>query len=468
MGSEIVYSLSAAETPGLVHADRLSDTAAQEASHLLNKNHETYHAYFHLAGMHNHILHHLFAIYALGASPEDLRAAYSRNADYQKIKRDVKVPDLIQKLADPECFRQSLGQPVLYEDFLQFFKTEVAARGVERTLSSFVFAGDERADDMLARMFGGLLHPIIHLGYGLEFKQPLAVAEALASAAIHDTFMAEICVPAEAESQKHDKAYPETDMMTLIKQIQDDCDIVESISEDETHNKLMTDLMPRAGKKLIKILAQYTVRPEQIDDKLSEMAQVDCYLLGAAQKPDKAIAFDFYMMHCVNLNPFYTVFMQLPWLSAENKCRLLEWKARLDLAVYASCKAPALFPERVTQYQPKYPGGWESIFSRAVRYRDDGHTAKLVRAIRHSQLEVEKKQSVGEAARPLSVESYLLLAHMVMDCVEVMEDKEYKRPEVIYFEDTSEEVLRLVARWIRFCGTDVAWKDVPKLSAQTS
>lgn len=43
---------------------------------------------------------------------------------------------------------------------------------------------------------------MIHLGYGVEFDQPLAVAEALASASIHDTFMADICIPAELEAAK--------------------------------------------------------------------------------------------------------------------------------------------------------------------------------------------------------------------------------------------------------------------------
>ena len=46
--------------------------------------------------------------------------------------------------------------------------------------------GDDRADDMLVRMFGGILHPIIHLGFGIEFEQPAIIAEALAQAAVHN------------------------------------------------------------------------------------------------------------------------------------------------------------------------------------------------------------------------------------------------------------------------------------------
>lgn len=55
-------------------------------------------------------------------------------------------------------------------------------------------------NDML--IITGLLHPMIHLGYGLEFNQPAIVAEALANAAIHDDFMGTICFPAEQVSRR--------------------------------------------------------------------------------------------------------------------------------------------------------------------------------------------------------------------------------------------------------------------------
>ena len=35
----------------------------------------------------------------------------------------------------------------------------------------------------------GFLHPIIHLGFGVEFKQPAIIAEALAEAAVHDNWI---------------------------------------------------------------------------------------------------------------------------------------------------------------------------------------------------------------------------------------------------------------------------------------
>lgn len=38
---------------------------------------------------------------------------------------------------------------------------------------------------LLLMDFTGFLHPIIHLGFGVEFQQPAIIAEALAQAAVH-------------------------------------------------------------------------------------------------------------------------------------------------------------------------------------------------------------------------------------------------------------------------------------------
>lgn len=42
---------------------------------------------------------------------------------------------------------------------------------------------------MLVRLHAGFLHPMIHLGFGVEFQQPAIIAEALAQAAVHDNWI---------------------------------------------------------------------------------------------------------------------------------------------------------------------------------------------------------------------------------------------------------------------------------------
>ncbi|KIX06633.1 uncharacterized protein Z518_04609 [Rhinocladiella mackenziei CBS 650.93] len=465
MASASQVQLSAKDSPGYLHVDNISEEAAQKASDLLNENREQYHAYLHGAGLHNHILHHLLAIYPLGASAAQLQAAYSLNAPGQRPKGDPSDAALAE-LSELSIFRKRLGNESYYAEYLKFFTDEISKHGVEATLNRFCFCGDELAEDLFPRLFGGLLHPIIHLGYGLEYNQPSIVAEALASAAIHVTFVEPICFPAEklAEQRRPDS---NPSIMSLVSLLRNDPVVITAISEEDTHNKLLTDLMPRAGAHVHDVISRYTVEPDRLQESLAEMLNTAIYLTIASQRPGKEIMFDFYLMHTANLAFFYPLFMSLSWLSTENKCRLLKWKVWLDLAVYASCKCPDLRLERVLQYQPEHEGGWDSIFVRAAAYQDDGHTAKLIRAIKMA--EIVSRPYDGRPQFPMPTEAFLLAAHMVMDSVEQMCKPGYRRVAVDnYIPGIHEEVLRTVARWIRFCGTEIAWKNVPSLPSSTT
>jgi len=79
--------------------------------------------------------------------------------------------------------------------------------------------------------------------------------------------------------------------------------------------------------------------------------------------------------------------MNQPWISPSNKARLLEYKGRLDLLQYASRGCPKLLFEEIENYIPKEmeASDWSSIFDRVNLIDDDGHAAKLVRALAHGQ-----------------------------------------------------------------------------------
>lgn len=101
-------------------------------------------------------------------------------------------------------------------------------------------------------------------------------------------------------------------------------------------------------------------------------------------------------MHCVNCSIFYDAFLkEATWMSDKNKARLLEWKGRLDLCMYASRRSPEPRMDVINNYEPKHPetakdsivetGSWDDIFTRVLHYDDDGHAAKLVRALAHGE-----------------------------------------------------------------------------------
>lgn len=58
-------------------------------------------------------------------------------------------------MSNQELFKNYLGKPKYYEDFLRFWQDEMEKKGWENVLNEYVFAGDERADDMLTRLYAG-------------------------------------------------------------------------------------------------------------------------------------------------------------------------------------------------------------------------------------------------------------------------------------------------------------------------
>lgn len=104
----------------------------------------------------DHIPHSLLTIYALGGSPEDIRAAYERNQAYQQSARPV-VDEVLAKLNETAEFKKYVGKGEHYSNFLAFFQRQIDEKGVNAVLNEYLFAENEQAEDMLCRLWGGTL-----------------------------------------------------------------------------------------------------------------------------------------------------------------------------------------------------------------------------------------------------------------------------------------------------------------------
>lgn len=60
--------------------------------------------------------------------------------------------------------------------------------------------------------------------------------------------------------------------------------------------------------------------------------------------------------HHINSSPTYLTINSQPWISAETKARLLEWKIRYDLMEYVAVGVPELSLDQIKVYQPKNKG----------------------------------------------------------------------------------------------------------------
>ena len=130
---------------------------------------------------------------------------YDINQSYQRPPQPIDRA-VIDSLDDHKKFHKYLGNERYYHDYLLFFQVKIDKQGYESVINEYCLKGDERANDMLVRLHAGevanscflmkrvdipqgFLHPIIHLGFGVEFKQPAIIAEALAQAAVHDNWI---------------------------------------------------------------------------------------------------------------------------------------------------------------------------------------------------------------------------------------------------------------------------------------
>lgn len=102
----------------------------------------------------DHIVHHTLTLWALGATPSEIQAAYDLNKGYQLLTPH-NAASVSVKLQELGFFTECLGNPKFYGDFLKFFQDEIAEKGVQYVVNEYVFKGDERADSVLARMHSG-------------------------------------------------------------------------------------------------------------------------------------------------------------------------------------------------------------------------------------------------------------------------------------------------------------------------
>ena len=436
MATASKVQLSLGERPEF-YLKNIKQESATRTSDLLQENHEKHHIFFNQSGFHNHIAHHLLTIYSLAATPAQIQKHYDENQDYQRPPQPIEAA-IVKGMEDPSQFTKYLGKERYYNDYLRFFQSEMDKKGWQQVLNEYVFAGDDRADDMLARMFAGFLHPIIHLGFGIEFHQPAIIAEGLAQAAVHDVWMMPLFDGAE-KAAKH-LSGPSKSVVELLDITHAEKRLAKAADVDG--NRIRDGIMKTETQRIIDIVSQYHISsPAELEERTAEMTNAAAYFSGAAQRRDKAVKFDFFYMHCINSSIFFSAFLKQDWLSDVNKVRLLEWKVRNDITLYASRGCPDLLIDEISNYKPSKPSSentdpWHEIIERVKNFSDDGHGSKLVRALVHGQ-QICKPYETNEDFR-IKEDMWLQLGHMAIDSVEGGEPT-----------------------WVRSAGFDSAWEKVP-------
>lgn len=429
---------------GLFKAADIAPGALEECNQLLEKNHEAYHIFYRDPAFHNHMVHSLLTTLTLGASTQELQDRYN---DLVPIQRAIPEIDeaLLPKLADADVFYNTIGQIHQYHTFLQFFKTEIANRGYREVVLEYVFSRTKAADRMLVQLVEGAYHPIIHLGFGIEFDQPAIVAEALAQAASHDRMDIEtVLFAAEKKAPATLSGGKPKPLIALMHEVRANERIRAAPLWSDLGNKMKDGIVGRSGDEMASIAAQFGIKADDAEDlerRTAEMVSVCAYVAGAAHKPGRTRKIDFFVMHSVTSSIFCTVLIRQDWIPLADRARLVEYKARTDLMWYAATKTSQLDAEAISGYtSPESDGlGWDELFRDVRRECDDGHAAKFIRALKNGEQTARPYEQTAEWAEyfPVKGDMWLKMARLCQDTTK----------------DTPWEL-----KWVFFAGFEEPWK----------
>ncbi|KAK0475744.1 hypothetical protein IW261DRAFT_1340087 [Armillaria novae-zelandiae] len=400
-------------------ADADSTVALQN---VLRDNHERWHIFFNDRRFHNHTTHHALAIWALGANKETIDAAYREDAGMQKPA--IPSPSPITS----GNFTSHLGDDKYFDAYMDFFKAKIQEKGTASVLEEFIFsdyanvdktAGKSKQPALLNRLINGLVHPLIHTGYGLEFGLPGMVVEGcLAQAAVHHDrlqplfppsfFTSSPAIDTLTEKTSSELALDEVPHTQTEKKGIHAFDILARILADDTievpygDEDAFAKTLEANGEALSRYASQWTLDlsdPKEVNRKVEELQWMNTiiYAIGGSQSGKKFNS-DFFLMHLVTSSLFLPSFVA--YLTPPSQALLLRhymtvsiawWVSRgrpgFDIPKFFGADTPLVPPTSPATKTPSWKltsthNPWFKIIQHAVVHPDD-HLCKIQRAFVH-------------------------------------------------------------------------------------
>lgn len=185
------------------------------------------------------MVYFILTAYSFGATKEKIQEIFDEHAEEQKP-----IPPPLCEITR-ENYKDYLGKAEAYTSFFHFYQKEIEMYGSVDTVRRFVWSGD-----MLARLIDGAYHPLIHIGYGLDFNSHMIVAEGLAMTACSDLMFSAL-VPNLPEPQyssfltySQDQFYTENargSLSSTVNQLSEKISTMLSISENGVSGSVDTN-----------------------------------------------------------------------------------------------------------------------------------------------------------------------------------------------------------------------------------
>ncbi|KAF8873946.1 hypothetical protein BD779DRAFT_1664309 [Infundibulicybe gibba] len=373
-------------------------TASSTIERLLERDRNDHHCQFGVAKYHNHLSHHLLAAYDLGASASLLEAIYQLHAEkllpIDTVDRANGIVKRLDLSITESNWTEFLGKEVYYAPLLKFFSIEVEAYGARGLLDlKFVFSPDANKDgvDMMRRFFAGIFHPLIQVGYGLEFQSDAIVAQGLAQAATH--------TPARLQ-QFHPSFEPARNLSSLplleiLRQLYESPILKPAMpyNPDTSIPTHFHEACEDGRSEEIRRLATLWWSPSpnanlesDLKVKLEEITWFATLLLVGSNKLNRKPRLDFYLVHILNASQFLPFFLGA-FLS--NALLIIEvcGRPRINIEVtqtYTDTPAPpgatvnGAGDVLTTESDAGHP--WAQVIAEAI-HAPDSHTVKVIRTL---------------------------------------------------------------------------------------
>ncbi|KAF8903483.1 hypothetical protein CPB84DRAFT_1678024 [Gymnopilus junonius] len=387
---------------------------------ILTDNHKRWHVFFNDRGFHNHSAHTALSLWCLGAGKSILQSSYEASAKYQRPA--FTSPNSITK----QNWVNHLGhESNYYQGYLEFFQDELEHKNFSAILEEYVFATDanfvsgrsaDKQPEMLNRFFAGLLHPMIHAGFGIEFNLPGTFAEGLAQTAVHPADSTDV-LPATFFSQSEDGLVSrfastvglgsQTDKkdvhaFTVLARILADPTLVLNAPPQELG--FYQKVIAKHGESIVKYVNQWTLDGD-LQKKLEELLWTNVLIYAVAgNEPTGPFNADFFHMHFVTSSIFLsTIFVHLKrssqilllksYFSVCLGWYLSRGRPPLDIARFFSktetllpvAPGPQPTPNEAAHPSPSSihaitPDPWLPVIQSTLTHPDD-HISKLQRAL---------------------------------------------------------------------------------------
>ncbi|KAJ7446572.1 hypothetical protein FB451DRAFT_788611 [Mycena latifolia] len=390
--------------PGLVNLPGGTPASAALVADLLHEDFTAHHCFYNDQHFSTHLSHHILSLHDLGTPAERIQAAYDAEAAIQRPLHYHGSPDAANRITK-DNWTGSLGKAhdSMYPDYLAFFSSEIAKYGVSGALERYVFSPEANGNGalMLSRFVGGLLHPLIQAGFGIEFGQDFMVAEGLAQAALTEPEVASAMDISSGVPEIHDG--PSTPLLVLLHELYE--------SPTLTPMPYQTDPINRArfakwmastgrGAALRDLYAKWTFNlhvGEDLGKKIKECMWQATLLLGATGKAGRKPRMDFYLMHFLTGSLFLHAFVDA-LEKPLHKAQLLQayvrtcaqfivyrGRPRIDPVLvmsYPALPAPPANLSAATTALERPDGGspWLPLLNNAMRHPEP-HVIKAIRML---------------------------------------------------------------------------------------